>query len=97
VVVPLTGDEGDFVEGWANAVLGAVMVRAQGTGVHWRELAQHVQQALAVEIPHLYATAPPELRDAVLAYLLRAAVIDTFQSLLDQVYPDWRAELEPDS
>ena len=93
MVVPLSGDVGDFVEGWANALLGAVMVRAQGGAADWRTLTGHVQEALATELPHLLATAPPELRDAVLAYLLRAAVIDTYQSLLDQVYPDWRADL----
>ena len=40
-----------------------------------------------------------ELRDATLGYLLRAAVIDTYQGLLDAVYPQWRAELmaEPDA
>jgi hypothetical protein len=53
-----------------------------------------VQGALAAEVAHLQATATVELREAVLAYLLRAAVIDTFQSLLDQAYPDWRAELQ---
>ncbi len=90
----LSGDVGDFVEEWANAVLGAVMVRAQGRAADWRALTEQVQAALAAEIPHLQATAPPELRDAVLAYLLRAAVIDTYQSLLDQVYPGWRGELE---
>jgi hypothetical protein len=97
VVVPLTGDEGDFVEGWANAVLGAVVVRAQGSAGDWRELTEHVQHALAAEVAHLQATAPAELRDAVLAYLLRAAVIDTYQALLDQVFPNWRAELEDSS
>jgi hypothetical protein len=43
---------------------------------------------------HLQPTAPLELRAAVLAYILRAAVLDTFQNLLDQTYPDWRGELE---
>jgi hypothetical protein len=93
VTVPLSGDEGDFVEGWANAVLGAVVVRAHGAATDWRALTHQVQEALAIETAHLQATAPGELREAVLAYLLRAAVIDTFQSLLDQAYPDWRAEL----
>jgi hypothetical protein len=43
---------------------------------------------------HRQTTAPIELRDAVLAYILRAAVVDTFQNLRDQTYPDWRGELE---
>ena len=93
LAIPLSGDEGDFVEQWANAVLGAAVVRAQGTPTDWRALTHQVQEALAAEIAPLQATAPAELREAVLAYLLRAAVIDTFQSLLDQTYPDWRAEL----
>jgi hypothetical protein len=95
LAVPLTGDEGDFVEQWANTILGAVVVRAHGTATDWRTLTHQVQEALAAEITHLQTTAPVELRDAVLAYLLRAAVLDTFQSLLDQTYPDWRGELEP--
>jgi len=94
LAVPLTGDEGDFVEQWANTILGAVVVRAHGTATDWRTLTHEVQAALAAEIAHLQTTAPVELRDAVLGYLLRAAVMDTFQSLLDQTYPDWRAELE---
>jgi hypothetical protein len=94
VTVPLSGDEGDFVEQWANALLGGVVVRAQGTATDWRDLTHQVQGALAAEVAHLQATATVELREAVLAYLLRAAVIDTFQSLLDQAYPDWRAELQ---
>lgn len=94
LVIPLSGDEGDFVEQWANTLLGAVVVGAQGTAMDWRMLTHQVQEALAAEIIHLQSTAPVELRDAVLAYLLRAAVIDTFQSLLDQTYPDWRAELQ---
>jgi hypothetical protein len=93
LAIPLSGDEGDFVEQWANTILGAVVVRAQGAATDWRTLTHQVQDALAAEIAHLQSTAPVELRDAVLAYLLRAAVIDTFQSLLDQTYPDWRAEL----
>jgi len=94
LAVPLTGDEGDFVEQWANSILGAVVVRAHGAATDWRALTHQVQEALAAEIAHLQATAPVELREAVLAYLLRAAVIDTFQTLLDQTYPTWRAELE---
>ena len=93
LAVPLSGDEGDFVEGWANTLLGAVVVRAHGTPADWRTLTHQVQESLAEEIRHLQTTAPVELRDAVLAYLLRAAVIDTFQSLLDQTYPNWRTEL----
>jgi hypothetical protein len=93
LAIPLSSDEGDFVEQWANTILGAVVVRAHGAATDWRTLTHQVQQALAVEIAHLQTTAPVELREAVLAYLLRAAVIDTFQSLLDQTYPDWRAEL----
>jgi len=96
LAIPLSGNEGDFVEQWANAILGAVVVRARGSATDWRALTQQVQQALAAEIAHLEATAPIELREALLAYLLRAAVIDTFQSLLDQTYPDWRAELQAD-
>jgi hypothetical protein len=69
-------------------------VRAHGTATDWRTLTHQVQEALAAEIAHLQSTAPIELREAVLAYLLRAAVIDTLQSLLDQTYPDWRVELE---
>jgi hypothetical protein len=94
LTVPLSGDEGDFVEQWANTLLGAVVVGAHGTATDWRTLTHQVQEALAAEIAHLQTTAPVELRDAVLAYLLRAAVIDTFQNLLDQTYPDWRGELE---
>lgn len=94
LTVPLSGDEGDFVEQWANTLLGAVVVRAHGTATDWRTLTHQVQEALVAEVTHLQTTAPVELRDAVLAYLLRAAVIDTFQNLLDQTYPDWRSELE---
>jgi hypothetical protein len=101
LVVPLSGDVGDFVEGFANAVLGEVVVRARQAagpgGGDWRALVHQVQDALAVEVAHLHATAPVELRDAVLAYLLGAAVIDTFQSLLDEAYPTWRAEVEADA
>ncbi len=97
VVVPLSGDVGDFVEGFANAVLGGVVVgvrEAAGSGGgDWRALTDRLQAVLAAEVAHLQVTAPPELRDAVLAYLLGAAVIDTFQALLDQAYPTWRAEL----
>jgi hypothetical protein len=102
VVVPLSGDMGDFVEAFANAVLGAVVVRAQGAAggkggrSDWRELTQQVQEAVATELDHLQATAPAELREAVLAYLLRACVIDTYQALLDETYPGWRAEAQAD-
>jgi hypothetical protein len=75
LTIPLSGDEGDFVEQWANTLLGAVVVRAHGTAPDWRTLTHQVQDALAAEIAHLQATAPVELRDAVLAYLLRAAII----------------------
>jgi hypothetical protein len=96
-VVALSGDVGDFVEGFANAVLGELVVRPQATAGHgggdWRALTDELQAALTAEITHLQATAPPELREAVLAYLLGAAVIDTFQALLDQAYPTWRDEL----
>ncbi len=97
-MVALSGDVGDFVEGFANAVLGELVVRTQATagrsGGDWRVLTDELQAALAAEIAHLQATAPPELREAVLAYLLSAAVIDTFQALLDQAYPTWRDELQ---
>ena len=92
MVVPLSGDVGDFVEAFANAVLGAVVVRAQGTASDWRALTRQVQEALAIEVEHLQATAPAELREAVLAYLLRACVVDTYQALLDEAYPGWRDE-----
>ena len=98
MVVPLSGDVGDFVEGFANAVLGGVVVRAHqaagGGGGDWRALIEDVQAALRAELTHLHATAPAELRDAVLDYLLGACVIDTFQGLLDEAYPTWRAELQ---
>ena len=94
VTVPLSGDEGDFIEAFANAVLGAVVVRAREARPDWRQLTRWVQESLAVELEHLQATAAPELREALLAYLLRAAVIDTYQSLLDEAYPTWRAELQ---
>jgi hypothetical protein len=97
-VVPLSGDVGDFVEGFANAVLGEVVVRARETagrgGGDWRQLTDRLQAALATELAYLQATAPPELREAALAYLLGAAVVDTFQALLDEAYPTWRAELQ---
>ncbi len=92
VVVSLRGDVGDFVEDFANAVLGAVVVRGERQPGGWRALTEGVQVALAAELAHLEATAPPELRAAVLAYLLQAAVIDTYQGLLDEVYPGWRSE-----
>jgi hypothetical protein len=100
VVVPLSGDVGDFVEGFANAVLGGVVVRARqaaGGSGDWRSLVEAVQAALGAELAHLHTTAPPELRDAVLDYLLGACVIDTFQGLLDETYPTWRAELQGES
>ncbi len=99
ITVALSGDEGDFVEEFANAVLGSAVAGAQGRAMGWRELTDRVEEALEGEIDHLLATAPRELRDATLGYLLRAAVIDTYQGLLDAVYPQWRAELmaEPDA
>ena len=92
LVVPLSSDDGDFVEQWANTLLGAEIARAHGTATDWRTLTHQVQEALAAEIAHLQATAPIELREAVLAYLLRAAALDTFENLLDQTYPNWRGE-----
>jgi hypothetical protein len=92
LAIPLSSDEGDFVEQWANTLLGAEIARAHGAATDWRTLSHQVQEALAIEIAHLHATAPVELREAVLAYLLRAAALDTFENLLDQHYPDWRGE-----
>jgi len=95
LAIPLSSDEGDFVEQWANTLLGAVVAGTPETARDWHALTHQVQEALAVEIAHLLTTAPVELREAVLAYLLRAAALDTFQNLLDQTYPDWRGEREP--
>jgi hypothetical protein len=92
LTVPLSGDLGDFVEVFANALLGEVVVSARGQVADWRGLTDLVQEALAVELAHFHTTASPELREALLGYLLRACVIDTYQSLLDDAYPGWRAE-----
>jgi len=93
LAIPLSSDEGDFVEQWANTLLGAEIARAHGSDTDWHSLTHQVQAALATEIAHLQTTAPVELREAVLGYLLRAAALDTFENLLDQHYPEWRAGL----
>jgi len=92
LTVPLSGDLGDFVEGFANALLGEVVVSAGGQVTDWRGLTDLVQEAVAVELAHFHSTASPELREALLGYLVRACVIDTYQSLLDEAYPGWRAD-----
>ena len=92
LTVPLSGDLGDFVEAFANALLGEVVVSARGEVANWRGLTDRVQESLAVELAHFQTTASPELREALLGYLLRACVIDTYQGLLDESYPGWRAE-----
>jgi hypothetical protein len=92
LTVPLSGDLGDFVETFANALLGEVVVSSRGQVADWRGLTDLVQAALAAELAHFHTAAPPELREALLDYLLRACVIDTYQGLLDEAYPGWRAE-----
>jgi hypothetical protein len=92
LTVPLSGDLGDFVEAFANALLGEVVVSAHGQVADWRALTDLVQEAVATELAHFQSTASPELRGALLSYLMRACVIDTYQGLLDEAYPGWRAE-----
>jgi hypothetical protein len=92
VGVPIDGGSAAFVERFTHAVVGSVVARTDPAAASWRALTDTLELALAQEIAHLQATARPELRAAVLAYLLTACVVDAYQDLLDDVYPHWRAE-----